>query len=161
MDPVEINAGSFYLREMRADDHIDDRLALAEAFADSRLRRVAGPSEVDEYVARRAHEWAVDERCSWAIAQPQTGGLVGEVALARLTGDWREAEVGCWVAPAWRGQGAASTSVAAALRFGAGALGVVRAECAIDQDDPAAARVAEKCGFRPSDGRPGVVVWEP
>ena len=43
MDPVEIDAGRYYLRQLRADDHIGDRPALVHAFPDLELRRFVKP----------------------------------------------------------------------------------------------------------------------
>src|SRR5689334_5797055 len=47
MEAIEINAGAWYLRALRADDRIDDRPALA-----------AGGITDPEYVTRRGAEWA-------------------------------------------------------------------------------------------------------
>ena len=76
MEPVEINAGAYYLRQLRADDLIDDRPALVDAFADADLRRWVTRWRIDdlamagEYVARRADEWASGERCSFGHQAP-------------------------------------------------------------------------------------------
>ena len=71
MDPVEINAGAWYLRALRADDRIDDRPMLAEL------------GETDpEYVAMRTWQWESDVCYSWAAGGPTTGHL-----LAEVTGD--------------------------------------------------------------------------
>ena len=75
MDPVEINAGQWYLRSLRADDRIDDRPALADL------------GETDpEYVARRDAQWTADSRYSWAVCEPTTGELLAEVTLDPATG---------------------------------------------------------------------------
>jgi hypothetical protein len=39
VEPVEINAGEYYLRQLRADKHLDDRPALVAAFADPTHRK--------------------------------------------------------------------------------------------------------------------------
>jgi len=70
LDPVEINAGQWYLRGLRADGRIDDRLALADL-------GVTDP----EYVARSDAQWAADSRYSWAVCEPTTGELLAEVTL--------------------------------------------------------------------------------
>lgn len=75
MEPIEINAGSWYLRALRADDRIDDRPSLAEL----------GETDQD-YVARAAAGWAADVRYTWAVAEPTTGELLAEVALTPGTG---------------------------------------------------------------------------
>ena len=76
MDPIEINAGQWYLRGLRADERIDDRAALAEL----------GATDPD-YVARSAAEWSADALYSWAVCDPSTGELLAEVTLDPSTGD--------------------------------------------------------------------------
>lgn len=76
MEPVEINAGAWYLRALRADDRIDDRPALAEL----------GEAAPDDYVDARAAQWASDTVYSWAVCEPTTGELLAEVTLATDTG---------------------------------------------------------------------------
>jgi hypothetical protein len=75
VDPVEINAGPWYLRGLRADERIDDRPALAEL----------GATDPD-HVARRTAEWSADTRYSWAVCEPTTGELLAEVTLDPATG---------------------------------------------------------------------------
>ena len=68
MQPVEINAGRWYLRALRADDRVDDRPALADL------------GEHDPgYVARSAAAWADDTGYGWAVCEPTTGELLAEV----------------------------------------------------------------------------------
>ena len=106
MDPVEINAGRYYLRQLRADDLLDDRPALT----------AAGVPSPGEYVARRAGEWERDERFSWAIAEPTTGGLLGEVVLDA------DGTIEVWTSP--EDAVAATEAAEAVARFGSGALGL-------------------------------------
>jgi RimJ/RimL family protein N-acetyltransferase len=164
VEPVEINAGAYYLRQLRADDRVDDRPALVDAFADVGLRRwvtrwrIDSFAEATEYVASRAEEWSSGERCSWAVAEPVSGALLGEVDLIRLEPDWRIAEAGCWVAPEWRGRGVAAAGLGAALRFGAGALSVRQIDYLHAPDNQASYRVAQKCGFAHRGTRDGLVL---
>ena len=79
IDAVEINAGQWYLRGLRADDRIDDRPALAEL----------GSTDPD-HVARSAAEWSADTRYSWAVCEPTTGELLAEVTLDPATGEIAE-----------------------------------------------------------------------
>jgi hypothetical protein len=75
LDPIEINAGQWYLRGLRADSRIDDRPALADL------------GETDpEYVARCDAEWSADSCYSWAVCEVTTGELVAEVTLDPATG---------------------------------------------------------------------------
>ena len=76
MEPVEINAGAWYLRALRADDRIDDRPALAKL------------GETDPgYVARCSDRWESDTTYSWAVCEPTTGELLAEVTLDPTTGE--------------------------------------------------------------------------
>jgi hypothetical protein len=75
MEPVEINAGQWYLRGLRADGRIDDRPALADL-------GVTDP----EYVARSDAQWSTDSRYSWAVCEPTTGELLAEVTLDPASG---------------------------------------------------------------------------
>lgn len=70
MQPVEINAGRWYLRALRADDRVDDRPALTEL------------GERDPgYVAHSAAAWAGDTGYTWAVCEPTTGEMLAEVRL--------------------------------------------------------------------------------
>ncbi len=164
MEPVEINAGAYYLRQLRADDRLDDRPALVAAFADPDLRRWVTRWRIDdldmaaEYVARRSDEWAAGERCSWGVAEPASGALLGEVDLIRLDPDWSTAEAGCWIAPDWRGKGVAATALGAALRFGAATLPLRQVDYLHAPDNTASERVAGKCGFVRVGVRDGLVL---
>ena len=164
MDPVEINAGRFYLRQLRADDHIDDRPALVHAFMDQELRHFVTNHLDDEmvagrYIARRAEQWAADQRCSWAIAEPTTGDLLGEIGLANLDLDAGTAEAACWVSAEHRGRGIATESLSAALRFARSALGLVRIDYRHAPDNLASARVAEKCGLTRMGPQNDLILW--
>ncbi|QIS17963.1 hypothetical protein [Nocardia terpenica] len=109
MEPIEINAGSWYLRALRADDRVDDRPALA-----------AGGITDPDYVSRRARGWAEHTDYSWAVCEPTTAELVAEIVVtpnpdgtARVSG-WARA-----------GHDAAlETGELAVRRFVAGALGL-------------------------------------
>lgn len=150
---MEINAGTYYLRQLRADRHIDDRRVLMEAFADPTHRkyvlnyRLRTLDEATEYVALRAAQWAGDERCSWAIAEPTSGRLLGEVGLRELDLDRAYAEATVWVHPAERGKGIATTALNAALRFGFGGLGLTEVSYRYEESNTASAIVAKRCGF--------------
>jgi hypothetical protein len=70
VEPVEINAGAWYLRALRADDRVDDRPALAEL------------GETDAtYVECRNQQWAAGTAYSWAVCEPMSGVLVAEIVL--------------------------------------------------------------------------------
>ena len=106
MDPIEINAGAWYLRALRAYERVDDRPALADG-------GISDPG----YVDLRTSQWAENTVYSWAVCQPNTGELLAEVLLtprgatAELTG--------------WARSGhddALATATDAVSRFAEGAL---------------------------------------
>jgi hypothetical protein len=70
VEPVEINAGAWYLRALRNDDLIDDRPALADL----------GETDPD-YVTHSRARWASDTGYTWAVCEPTTGELLAEVTL--------------------------------------------------------------------------------
>ncbi|ORA83139.1 hypothetical protein BST28_01940 [Mycolicibacter kumamotonensis] len=121
MEPVEINAGPWYLRMPRADTRVDDRPTLADL----------GETDPD-YVADAASGWAGDTRYLWAVCEPTTGELLAEVTLDPVSG-----------ALATRSRAgheeAARTGAEAVSRFAAGALGltavVAAAEAAVSSDE--------------------------
>jgi RimJ/RimL family protein N-acetyltransferase len=153
VEPVEINLGLYYLRALRADDRIDDRPAIVEGFADPDTRHLAPGWGIEDladagrYIARRAEEWAKDIRYSWAVADPTTGELLGEVGLKELDLEAGTAEASCWTHPAGRGRGVAARALGAAVRFGFGAIGLECVRYKHFESNKASARVAEKCGF--------------
>lgn len=168
MEPVEINAGGYYLRQLRADRLLDDRPALVTAFTDPLLRRfdpalaINTPDTLDaaaDYVLRRADEWESDRRCSWAVAEPTTGDLLGEVGLAELDLANGTARAMAWVAASQRGHGLATTVVDTVVRFGFGALGLREITCAHAEDDPAARALARRCGFTTRSTVDGRQLW--
>ena len=165
MQPVEINAGAYYLRQLRCDTRLDDRPALVTAFADDEMRRWAPRTQLRDindaalYIAGRTAQWAQDQRCSWAVCEPTTGDLVGEIGLSHLDLDAGTAEAGCWVAAQWRGRGVATHALGAALRFGYGALGLSYVDYVHVAGNTASQRVAQKCGFRQHERHGDLVVW--
>jgi len=76
MEPVEINAGQWYLRGLRADGRIDNRPALAEL-------GINDPDHVEHSNAK----WSADTRYSWAVCEVTTGELLAEVTLDPATGE--------------------------------------------------------------------------
>lgn len=159
MLPVEINAGAYYLRALRADDRVDDRPDLVAAYTDPDMLRYLEPQLSDiatagAYVARRDELWRTDTLYSWAVAEPTTGRLLGEVMLKNLRFDGGEADVGCWTHPDRHGEGVASTAVATVTRFGFGALDLHRIRYDHAESNTASHRVAERCGFTFTDRKP-------
>ncbi|MGM1060312.1 GNAT family N-acetyltransferase [Saccharothrix sp. Mg75] len=133
MEAVEINAGEFYLRRLRHDDRIDDRVALVEGGLLPDLDAAAA------HVAERLRQWHADEVCSWAVCDQLTGAAVGEVALTA------RGELTCWTTPARRRRGVAAHAADAVARFGFGFLDLPLLTAR--PPDEAARRLAERTGF--------------
>jgi hypothetical protein len=74
MEAIEINAGAWYLRALRADDRMDDRPSLADLGEHS-----------PDHVETRAAQWESDTLYSWAVCEPTTGELLAEVTLDPAT----------------------------------------------------------------------------
>ncbi|WP_328391153.1 hypothetical protein [Nocardia sp. NBC_00416] len=109
MEAIEINAGAWYLRALRADDRIDDRPALASG-------GITDPG----YVARRSAQWGDESHFSWAVCEPTTAELVAEIGVTpRPDGT---ALIDGWARPGH--QEALGAGVRAVRRFTEGALGL-------------------------------------
>jgi RimJ/RimL family protein N-acetyltransferase len=112
-----------------------------------RHRPLPDPAEAEAYIRRRTGEWARDERLTWAVCEPTTGEMLGEVELD-LDLCHGTADVACWALPAARGRGMTTTALSAVLRFAFGGLGLHRVTYAWADGNIPSGRVAEKCGFR-------------
>jgi RimJ/RimL family protein N-acetyltransferase len=153
VEPVEINTGSWYMRGLRADARLDDRPAVLASCTDQeilrwRRRPPALLAEVDAYVRQRAVDWARDTRYTWAVCEPTTGEMLGEVELASLDLYHGTADAACWALPAARGRGMITTAVSAMLRFAFDGISLHRVSYAWADGNVASGRVAAKCGFR-------------
>ncbi|MBO0853786.1 MAG: hypothetical protein J2P18_08460 [Nocardia sp.] len=109
MEPIEINAGGWYLRALRADDRIDDRPALADG----------GITDPD-HVAKRSVGWAEESGYSWAVCEPTTAELVAEIVVTPESDG--TAELSGWAREGY--SAALESGTAAVRRFVAGALGL-------------------------------------
>jgi hypothetical protein len=74
VEPVEINAGAWYLRAPRQDELIDDRPALA----------ALGETDPD-YVTRCTALWANETGYTWAVCEPTTGEMLAEITVDPAT----------------------------------------------------------------------------
>ncbi len=158
MQPIEINAGAWYLRALRADDRVDDRAALLTGATDAATRRYAGGlviadlAAADAHVRRRAEQWERDEWYAWAVCEPSTGAMVGEVGLRDVDLERERAELTCWTLPAHRRRGVMVAAVPAVTRWAfttadLGGLGLHRVQWLHATSNTASADLAARCGF--------------
>ncbi|MEH3154858.1 MAG: hypothetical protein PGN29_05755 [Gordonia paraffinivorans] len=119
MDPVEINAGAWYLRALRDDERVTDVPALRTL----RDTTVLDGDAAGQAVARAAEGWRHGTRLSWAVCVPTTGELIALVVLVPddATGTARLASA---TTPADGADEAVAAGVAAVGRFADGALGL-------------------------------------
>ncbi|GAA3687565.1 hypothetical protein [Gordonia hankookensis] len=109
MNPVEINAGTWYLRALRADERMTDVPALSDL----------GIDDPDAYVAATNAAWADETGYVWAVCIPTTGELIALIGVRRDHDGghlWGRARVGH--------DEALHAAVAPVTRFAEGALGL-------------------------------------
>ena len=149
IEHVEIAAGAWQLRPPSADEAAD-----ALAMLHDPLTRQFNPARqvVDLATARAwcesAADWSDGSHATFSVLDATTGRLVGNVSLWDVDLDQNVAAIGYRTAPWARGQGVATTAVAAASRWAFGALGIVRISLPHARENLASCRVAEKAGFR-------------
>lgn len=152
MEPIEINAGEFYLRGLRTDDRIDDAPAIAEAFADPETERWL-PYGIDSadaarlFIGYRQRGWEREDAFSWAVCDAVTAELLGEVGLRDVRQPAAVAHVVCWAHPRHRGRSIVPRALNAMLPWAFQAAGLHRVSYDHAVENKASARVAEKCGF--------------
>lgn len=123
MEPVEINAGAWYLRALRDDDRVTDVPALGE----TGLLGTASDSPA-QFVTDAASWWADETRFTWAVCEPTTGELIALIAITR---DDRQPDH-AYLTSAYRADHTEALAVgsAAVTRFVEGALGLTVAPSA-------------------------------
>lgn len=92
--------------------------------------------------------WLADSSWTWAVADPQTGELLGMTGLHDVRRDEGRAEVGYWVAPWARGRGVATAALRLATRWALGPAGLARVEWLAVVGNEASWAVARHAGFR-------------
>ncbi|HYN75396.1 MAG TPA: GNAT family N-acetyltransferase [Candidatus Limnocylindria bacterium] len=152
LQPTEIAAGTLQLRVWEPAF----LPAVLIALTDPEIRtwnplRKAADSHLDDdalaaaWIERRS-AWD-GEHATWAVCDAVSGNVLGYVSLHDLNPTHRSGEVGYWVLPAARNHGVGRRAVAAACRYGFGALGLHRIELFHAVENVASCRVAEGAGF--------------
>ena len=132
-------------------------VAGADADLTTRLARAPStPERARRYVVACAADWRDRSRpgatLAWGIRDAATGTLAGtaEVALRLPELGPGAANLSYGVFPPWRGRGHASRAVALMCDFLATETTASLAVLRIDRDNAGSLRVAQRCGFRPS-----------
>ncbi len=153
MEPVEINAGEYYLRAFRNDDRVSDVPALVESYADPETKRylyrltVLGEPSAEMYIQYMTLGWEKNFRWSWAVCDAVGADVVAGVVIHNIDRHLASAEVSCWTHPAHRGKGVLPKALTAALSWAYGAEGMHRIVYKHSVFNKSSQRVAEKCGF--------------
>ena len=115
--------------------------------------------------------WSLFGYGFWIVREKASGRFVGEVGFGEFK---RETEPACdpeieigWVLAPWaHGQGFATESVQAALRWSDETLDAERTICLISRENEASLRVADKCGYHEVgrvsyQGKPNILLARP
>jgi RimJ/RimL family protein N-acetyltransferase len=149
IEHVEIAAGAWQLRPPSADEAAD---ALAMLHDPLTVQFNPAPRVVDLATARAwcesGADWSDGSHATFSVLDATTGRLAGNVSLWEVDLARHVAAIGYRTAPWARGQGVATTAVAAVARWAFGALGMERISLPHDPENLASCRVAEKAGFR-------------
>ena len=97
--------------------------------------------------------WAMMGYGFWAVEEKATGTMIGEVGFCDLKRDYDPKvndvpEIGWVLAPAAQGKGYATEAAQECLRWGRRHFGPIRIIAAVNVENLASIRVAEKCGFK-------------
>jgi RimJ/RimL family protein N-acetyltransferase len=103
--------------------------------------------DVRGFLASRGPAREAGEELGLAIADAQTGELLGAISLLRFEWPERRAEIGYWLAPWARGRGVATRAVRLLSRWALTDLGLARLALHADADNESSQRIAERCGF--------------
>ncbi len=118
------------------------------------LSRMPAPysrRDAEEFVLSRAEAAAAGEAVTWAIADPASDGLLGNVSLFGISAG-HQAELGYWLHPAARGRGLMKEAAALAVRHAFvaeedGGLGLARVQAFAAEGNAASRGVIEAAGF--------------
>lgn len=153
MEPVEINAGEYYLRAFRNDDRVNDIPAIVEAYADEDTNRylermeINGPPAAELFIIFMTNGWKFRYRYSWAVCDAVTSEVLAGIVIRDLDLKYGLGEVTCWTQPKHRGKGVLPTALNAVLGWAYGAADMHRVIYKHAVSNKASQRVAEKCGF--------------
>jgi RimJ/RimL family protein N-acetyltransferase len=159
VEAVDIRGDGIRLRAYRPDD-VD---AIVAGYGDPQTRRFL--RGLPSPFTRRHGTWYLNEAVpglfaqgggAYAIADPDTGRLLGGASLERPVPTRQQAELGYWVTPEARRRGVATAAVRALSAY-AFDTGIVRLELLTHWENEASQRVALAAGFQREGVRRGAV----
>jgi RimJ/RimL family protein N-acetyltransferase len=122
------------------------------AFADPEIRfwhmrSLDGDGEAEGWIDAWSARWEAEADGSWAVADPSTGGVVGQVGLRSVTLEFGEGQISYWILPPARERGVATAAVGALSVWALEDLGLHRLVIHHSIHNSGSCRVAEKSAF--------------
>ncbi len=105
-------------------------------------------ADAREWLAAQPEKMAKGENIEFAIADPESGLLLGSVGFVKFSWPNRRAEVGYWQHPDSRGKGFTTRGLTLLCRWGFETLGLERCEGLVEKGHIGSQRVLEKAGFQ-------------
>ncbi|MGW6544580.1 GNAT family N-acetyltransferase [Streptomyces massasporeus] len=129
-----------------------DAAAVYEVFQDPVMhqwhaRAAASVAEVGGWIHAWQQAWQEEREAHWAVADAESGVLLGRVALRELRLADGTAEVAYWTVPAARGRGVAVRATNALTHWALDETGFHRLELLHAVRNEASCRVASRTGF--------------
>lgn len=143
----------------------EDAPAVYEAFQDPVMQRwharvADSESEVRGWIEGWRRAWADERDAYWAVADADTGEVVGRVALRCIVLGDGQAEIAYWTMPSARGRGVAPRAVATLTDWAFDEVGLHRLELTHSTANEASCRVALKTGFTPEGTKRSALLHE-
>jgi len=104
------------------------------------------PSETASFIEGSIQWWAQRSQFAFGIFDAANGAFIGGTGVNQVNQQHRYANVGYWVRTSRTGQGLAPRALRLAARFSFETLGLHRVEIAVEPENYASRRVAEKAG---------------
>jgi len=134
--------------------------AVFEAFADPEIqrwhvRRADSIDEAAEWITDRQRGWAAETELSWAVAEQQSGAVLGRMTLGSMKLYDGSAGLAYWMVPAARGRGLCTRAARVLCRWAFDDAGFHRIGLEHSTANRASCRVAVKAGFLAEGTRRG------
>ncbi len=135
------------VRPLRASDYKDnyEYMSAPETFRFERGKPIS-LKEAQQF----CHEWSTKEPANFWVAELKTTGkVIGQVSFfPERSPDFKTWEIGFIFHPAYYGQGYATETARAVIRYAFSTVGVHRLIAHCSPDNIASCKVLEKCGMR-------------
>jgi RimJ/RimL family protein N-acetyltransferase len=153
--PESLETPRLRLRPPRAGDGPALHAALAETLADLRRFLASLPWVASEQTVATAEAYCRNAQANFVLRKDlafllfdrASGEIVGATGLHRTVWETPRTEIGYWCRTSRQGQGLVSEAVTAMCGYAFAHLQAVRVEIVTDEENAAARRVAERCGF--------------